>query len=541
MARSRNPDCHYETVERLGVEVELKELKPGGNYYVEHRHFGERDRKSTRTKDLSKARTYAAELCKEIALRKEGGALGAAARSSDLTLGELFDAFRERGLPKVKKENTYTHYRRYLTAMRLLEAVWGRQLRLDHLDQQRIEEFVEHREERGLEVSVNSETRMFAPVSRRTTLADLHCLSAITKWGLKQRHEGDWLLSGVNPLDRVELPPEKSNSEISRPMADQERFEAVLEFAGEIGTAARSKGRHMLPVLLQMSRHTGRRHQAIRNLCWEDICLEREACEEALRIDQAPVKRARHWPYGAIHWLPQFNKRGYETVIPINEMLHRLLRDYRDNAWPRLMSMIAGDDWQDRYEPAEMPLFPSPQDPTEAISSGTPHKWLKKAQKLAREAGRRGAPRADEEQGGFHAYRRFWANERSHFTSDADRKAVRIAGSWKPKGDVMSRVYLSISARALYRVVANEKPESEDGGIIDLRTVGAMLDIVLRNVSSEEASEQLTEFSDLSPEERERVIWDLVRDAESLEETTSEAGGDDPVSQEVVTPIRKAG
>lgn len=536
MPRPKNSQCHHEEVEHFGVAVQLKQLTPDGNLYVEHRHFDERFRKSLRTKDLEKARAWARDHCKEIALQKEGGALGAAVRSNKLTLGELFDAFRERGMPRYEKEVTRTHLNRLSMSMRLMEHVWGRSLRLEHLDQQRIDEFVTRREERGIRL----DEKTFEPVSRRTSRADLDCLSAILKWAQKQRHEGDWLLPGVNPLARVDLPPEKPDSEISRPIADQERYEAVLEFADQIGDTERHKGRYMLPALLQVARHTGRRLQAILNLRWEDICLDREACEATLRRDQAPVRRAREWPHGAIRWRAEHNKMGYGSVIPIRRELQEALKRYRVRGWPALLEKIAGEKWDEKFDPEDMLLFPSPSDPRNLVHRSTPRDWLVLAEDLARQANRRGAPSVDEKQGGFHAYRRWWASERSHYTSDMGKKAVRIAGGWKPKGDTMRRVYLQVPADQLYKVVANEKSDGHQAGVVSLEVLRSLVADVVDQLSTGSARESIERFPDLSERDQKRLLWELIRAAEqdrsSLSSSEIHAG-----SQDVVKSVEKVG
>lgn len=537
MPRSQNPKCHQEEVEHFGVAVQVKQLTPDGNLYVEHRHFDERFRKSLRTKNLEKARAWARKHCKEVALQKDGGALGAAARSNRLTLGDLFDAFRERGMPKYKKEVTPTHLGRLSMSMRLMEHVWGRSLRLDHLDQQRIDEFVTRREEEGIRL----DEKTFEPVSRRTTRADLDCLSAILKWAQKQRHEGDWLLPGVNPLERrrVDLPPEKSDNEISRPIADEERYEAVLEFAGQIGSAARHRGRHMLPMLLQLARHTGRRLQAILNLRWEDICLDREACEAILRRDQAPIRRAKEWPHGAIRWRAEHNKMGHGSVIPIRRELQEALKRYRIQGWPALLEKIVGENWDERIDPQDMLLFPSPSDPSNPVGRTTPHDWLELAEELARQAGRRGAPPVDEKQGGFHAYRRWWASERSHYTSDMGKKAVRIAGGWKPKGDIMRQVYLQVPAAQLYKVVANEESDRHQAGVVSLEVLRRLVADIVDQLSTGSAQENLQRFPDLSEHEQRQLLWDRIRAAE--QDRSSSSSEIHPGSQNVVKSIEKAG
>lgn len=519
MPREANPDCFREEVKAFDVSVTLKELEPGGNLYVEHRHFDRRFRKSLRTKDREKARKWAEEHCKEIALRKEGGALGAAVRSNRLTLGELFDAFRERGIPKYEKEHSRGHTVGLRRAMRLLEHVWGRNLRLDRLDQQRIDEYVTRREERGIQLADDK----YEPVSRTTTITDFTAFSSILSWAQKQQHEGEWLLPGVHPLRRVDLPAQKSEEEVSRPIADEERYKVTLEFAERIGTTDRHKGRRMLPTLLRVVRHTGRRRQAVVNLRWKDICFDREACERALRRGQAPVRRAREWPHGAIHWRPEYNKQSYGAVIPMSEDLAMALRRYRQEEWPPLLGQIAGERWRDELDSAEMPLFPSPVAPTNSICVETAHNWLNEAEQLAREAGRPGAPPADQEQDGFHAYRRWWSTERGHYDSEWGQKAVRVAGSWKTRGDTFRRVYLQIPAATLYRVVENESGEETGRGTVSLDAVDVLIANLVDRLSTGSDDEKLRRYTNLAEDERQQVLWNLVREAEKAKAQTSDS------------------
>lgn len=515
MPRSRNDDCHYEEVEHFGITVQLKQIEPDGNLYVEHRHFDRRYRKSLGTKDLEKARRWSREHCQEIALKKEGGALGAAVRSNDLTLGELFDAFRERGLPEYKKTKSRGYCTALSRAMDLLEAAWGRGLPVDHIDQQKINDFVELREKKGLTAKRNGQRRTYAPTGRQATRDDLKQLSTICTWGQKQRCEGDWLMAGVHPMDRVDMPDRTPDSRVSRPLADQERYEATLEFADQIGKTEQHLGRQVLPMLLALARHTGRRLQALRCLHRRDVCLDRAAIESALRRDQAPVGRAQAWPHGAIHWRAGPNKQSYSSVIPMNRPLHVAVERYLEETWPALMKRQAGDQWRDQVNPSEAPLFPSPSSPR-PISPTTPLEWLNEAEALARRAGRAGAPPAEVDHDGFHAYRRGWATERGHFSTDEAQKATRVAGSWAHKGDTMSKVYLQVSPSALYRVVANDEPGKRKTGVVSFETLDRVLTRAVTQLTTGTAGQDLRDLPELDDEDRERLLWEHVRSAENL-------------------------
>lgn len=360
------------------------------------------------------------------------------------------------------------------------------------------------------------------------------------EWAHKQRYEGAWLLEGISPRKRFELPPAKSDSEINRPIADEQRHAAVMDYADQIGQTERHLGQWYLPTILRVARHTGRRRTAIVNLHWRDICLDREACEAALRRDQAPVKRARDWPHGAIHWRAQHNKMGYSSVIPITEELQQALKRYRDNQWLSVIRKIAGEKWHQKFDFPEMPLFPSSLEPQRAISNSVAGDWLRSAKERARKAGRTGAPPADEEQAGYHTYRRWWASERSHYQSDMGQKAVRLAGGWKPRGDTMRRVYLQVPAAELYRVVANREHSQAQTGIVSFHVLGDLVADLVRELSSGSAPESIRRFPDLETHQQRQILWDLIRDVEKKQKGVG-ALDSDHSSQKVVNSLRETG
>lgn len=513
MPREPNSECYREEVEALGISVTLKELEPGGNLYVEHRHFDRRFRKSLRTKDAEKARDWARRHCKEIALRKEGGALGAAARSSDLTLGELFDAFRERRLPRLKDSSSQIRFNHYHTTLELFESVWGRNLFVRHLAQHHIDRFQKLREEEG-GITIRSPSgspKSLEPVSRSTVRSDLQCLSSVFSWAQSQSHRGDRLIPGINPMDRIKWPAPKDDSAVKRPIADTDQFEATLEFAHMVGRTDQNMGRLYLSPLLRILRNTGRRFNEAINLRLDDVCFSHRQMRTALREANLPVDFADAWPFGAIHWRAEHSKRAYEMVVPMNEATNQAVNQHLSNGWKEGLKRCFGQQWRRFARRDESPaLFPSPKSSHgEPIGYPAARRWLKAAEEEARNAGR-DIP-ADLDQGGFHSYRRMWASERGGvFRREDLKKAVRMAAGWKPEGDTMMSVYHKISGEALYKAVAFDPAKQHSGELIPLRRVCDFLTRLAEQDRESDEEHLLRRLERLEPQERRTAVRRLL-------------------------------
>jgi len=137
---------------------------------------------------------------------------------------------------------------------------------------------------------------------------ELTTLMAVLNWGVVFRLDGRRLLA-ANPLRGAVIPREKN---AKRPLATEERYQKLLEVADR----AEPEGR--LRLLLALARHTGRRINALANLRASDVLLSRDQMVTALAMIGAPIAWAEQWPHGALRFSAKFDKRGYESVIPLS-------------------------------------------------------------------------------------------------------------------------------------------------------------------------------------------------------------------------------
>jgi integrase len=223
------------------------------------------------------------------------------------------------------------------------------------------------------------------PVRARTVEGDLIWLTLVLDWATKWRDSAGRYLLRENPVRGFELPSEKN---IRRPIATQDRFEAIRAISDTVEmevrwNGKREKQRSYLSDLLDIVNGTGRRISAVCGLRYDDLSLNSAK-------------------YGVIRWRADTEKTGRETQVPINGQVRaaidRVLRE--------------------RPGVGEAYLFPSPVNATRPIRRELASEWLKRAEVIAKVPPLAG--------GQWHPYRRKWATERKHMP-DVD---VAAAGGW---------------------------------------------------------------------------------------------------------------
>jgi integrase len=226
-------------------------------------------------------------------------------------------------------------------------------------------------------------------VGDRVVEIDLVFLRAVLNWATSWEEQPGCRLLRDNPVRGFTAPAEKNPR---RPVASDDRYEAVRALSDQVPMRVRVSGRDMFPrsylsEVLDIAHGTGRRISAICQLRYEDLRL-------------AATLKA---PHGAIRWPGSTDKEGREWVAPVDATVRAAL---------------------DRIQ-AERPgigaayIFPSPADPAKPIEYGLASEWLRRAEKLA------GLSKL--ERGIWHPYRRSWATARKHLPL-AD---VAAAGGWK--------------------------------------------------------------------------------------------------------------
>ena len=219
------------------------------------------------------------------------------------------------------------------------------------------------------------------PVRAQTVAADLVTLNTMLRWATTVREPNGTRWLQENPLAGIRRPREPNPR---RPIATCERFaktrDAMQQLAETTRTAVERHRWMKVELALVLAEGTGRRLNAIRQLRWEDIDVER----------------------ATIRWRAEADKKRRESVVPLPSRLLNEVRHFRTR-----LGTIAG--WvfareSDGEAPMDRHLF---------------DKWLAVAERTAE------LPKL--EGGRWHPYRRKWATERKHLPL----KDVAAAGGWK--------------------------------------------------------------------------------------------------------------
>jgi integrase len=390
-----------------GVELRLYE-RPGGTVWcsrVVGRVNGrtEKRRVSLKTKDRTEAETRARELAAEVALAELTGIDPDAA---GLTLGEL--------------ERLYLHHRGpLLSEVRKQEMERVLALFVAHLGADfPVEDFGEHQAETYLAAR---RSNRLAPDDRRarkhpsngTLRNELAALSAACNWAAGFRVQG-WPLLASNPVRAVK-PPTEANP--ARPRASRERYEKLVAVANDVDPDGR------LRVLLELAWHTGRRINAILHLRASDVLTDAEAMRPVLAACGHDEDDAEAWP-GALHWRPEWDKKGFRDVSPIGEAMRASLTAYVARRG------VIGEGW----------LFTMPTDATRPMNKLMALYYLRRAEKAA------DLPAV--KRLGWHGFRRAWATNRKGLPL-AD---VMRAGGWRDV-KALQEAYSQADARTTLHVM----------------------------------------------------------------------------------------
>lgn len=412
MPRPKNPDRYHKQIASHGLEATITE-RSNGRLYLMGTIAGERVRQSLGTDDPVIAETRARETLAAIQRRLLRLAEPALSRTTDITIGEVFDAWRR------MKRSDYTPREARTMDQRasFLGKIWGLRTPVAHLDQDAVDKAAKAVLRRG---TVGSTT------TARHYLADV---STIFSWATRKKTDGTPLLAN-NPISGLRLPPRAKDA--ARPVASHSRFLMTLRAAR--GTPSHLPG--AVVTALVIARYQGRRKNAIRQLQWSDVCLTHDVAAKRLADHGLPPEIASFWPHGAIVWRAETDKLGQWSVVPLHRVAARALCYHRRRC-ERLGRL---GRW----------LFPSPVLRDRPISIHTFDMWLRRAERSARQAG---SAVYDVAGGMWHPYRRLWRGERARFPE----KAVALLGGWTTHSDgwraAMNGGYLPVPAPVLARVI----------------------------------------------------------------------------------------
>ena len=204
-----------------------------------------------------------------------------------------------------------------------------------------------------------------------------------------------------HPLVGVRLPKELNPQ---RPVMSHEVYATVLEVAREVHP--------LLELALVVAEGTGRRLSAWRNLRCYDI----------------------NFRAGTIRWREEFDKQGYEQLVPMSKRVAAALRRTQ-----KAQGAIGA-----------APVFPAPRDSSTVCDRHLLDRWLRRAFTRAE---------VDLPTGGlWHALRRKWATERKGYPI----RDVAAAGGWRDERTI-PRSYQQTDSETIKRVVVH--PTQRFGGV----------------------------------------------------------------------------
>ncbi len=155
-------------------------------------------------------------------------------------------------------------------------------------------------------------------------------------------------------------------------------------------------------MLLVLAWETGRRINAVLHLRASDVLLTTDRVRRVLAEEGQDEGLAEDWPQ-AIRWRAEWDKCGYLDVAPISSAARTALEVYLKRQ-PKLGNAF---------------IFPANRDKGKALDKLMAAYYLTKAERLA------GLPPM--KRGGWHSFRRGWAQRRKHLPV----QDVMAAGGWR--------------------------------------------------------------------------------------------------------------
>jgi hypothetical protein len=483
--RAAPGDLILKTVTVVGVKVDIKRRRGTPNLQLEalltRDGQEERLRRSARTADLDRATRAANALALEVAkllgvqIPKVAECL--VARGADLTIGEVFDAYRELRCKYLTRETA----RAIITTMTYFSWAWGRDTRVADINQPLVDEFVAVRT-RGISAPELS-IRSAEGVALSTIHSQLCRLRTILNYVGGLRHEGRPVLAG-NALAGICFPDPGPN--VRRPVANARRYALYLEFEPLLyARLEREHTRLRIPIprgmyrlLLVLTRETGHRIGAIRRLRFRHLLLMEEQVRSALAEAGGFHEEdwVESWPAGAIYWPPDTDKKKYARVTPVSRRVRSEIDQY-------IARYYNGNP--DAY------LFPDPWHPRRCLTAGLAWKWMGVLEEMIRDRGH-SFPKLV--LGQYHPFRRMWRSERS---GAFDPKLIKMVGGWAvDSGSAMDDHYQWFSPvaaflcvefnPAVHRTAANLIPGVNVPGLAEDVLSTEQLDRELRALRGEE-------------------------------------------------------
>ena len=377
MTRTRLP--WSKSIGQRGHRVRLYEPRPSAPIMRSIWINGKENRKSLGHRDRELATRQGFELLSALVANE------LAFSEESLTLGMLRELYVKSPRHLAKKPGTQKHDE---SKLKRVVTFLGPSRNVGSLSESDVQRFVTARRagEKGLEGATAGKA-----VQNRTIEADLMLLLAALNWGVRERSATGRRLLRENPLVGVKLPKERNPR---RPVLGHATYVKVLAAAPSV--------HRLLELALVLAEGTGRRISAWRNLTWDDVDL----------------------PGASIRWRAEFDKKGYEQVVPMSKAVAKALRADR-----KLQAAIGA-----------APVFPAPKDPSRPCDRHLLDNWLRRAFGTAGVTLPTG--------GLWHTLRRKWATERKGYPV----KDVAASGGWRDERTILTS-YQQVDAETVKRVV----------------------------------------------------------------------------------------
>lgn len=376
---TRKRKCWSKSIGERGRGVRLYEPRPGAPITRSMWVNGKEDRRSLGHRDRELATRQAYELLHGVLANVE------AFEDESLTLGMLARMYLEGPQHLAKKART-----RKEDAKKLNRVVnfLGPNRNVVSLSESDVIRFTSARRQgdKTLEKVVPGNA-----VSDRTVELDLILLMSALNWGTRERNSTGRRLLRENPLRGIKLPKEKNPR---RPVLRHDHYLKLVAVAGRTDP--------LLKLALVVAEGTGRRISGWRNLRWDDVDFKA----------------------GTIRWRAEYDKKGYEDVVPMSKGVQDALRKAR-----KAQRAIGS-----------APVFPAPKDPGRPCDRHLLDNWLRRAFTAAKVIPERG--------GLWHSLRRKWATERKGYPV----KDVAAAGGWRDEATMLTS-YQQVDAETVRKVV----------------------------------------------------------------------------------------
>jgi integrase len=352
----------YSTGERGRNRVRVFEHPATQGLFLEVYDAGRRKRIALGHRDREVAKTKAEEVA--TALRR-----GDPPVRDQLTLQTLFDNYLREVTPG-KSPSSRQNDRH---TAKLFQEYFGAERKIATLSRRDWDAFIQRRRQ-GSDGRVGKVRGK--PVRDRVITLNPKTINAVLNWAtMAGDGQGGYLLER-NPFKGLPFPKETSPR---RPILGGEQYQALLRVAAQVDP--------WMELALVLAHETGHRIGAIRLLRWSDVDLE---C-------------------GTVRWRGENDKIGFEHVTPLSGTASEAL------GRARKVQGAIGDSW----------VFPSPDDPSKAVSRHLVRDWWERGEVQAEITHEPGL--------GWHSLRRKFATELKH----TPLKDLCYLGGWKEPQTVL--------------------------------------------------------------------------------------------------------